>query len=71
MRFNDKISHVRAKAIKICVKIVTCETLKLEPFDFYQSLLEDCAQTMRDQAALVRKNALKLFQALVGKFAKT
>jgi hypothetical protein len=35
MRFCDKISHVRAKAIKICVKVVTAETLKLEPFEFY------------------------------------
>jgi hypothetical protein len=35
MRFSDKISHVRAKAIKICVKIVNAETLKLEPFEFY------------------------------------
>ncbi len=61
MRFCDKISHVRAKALKICVKVVTAETLKLEPFYLFQNLLEDCAYTMRDQSAIVRKNALKLF----------
>ena len=70
LRFNDKHAHVRTKALKISLKIVVTESVKLEPFDLFQDLLEDCTQTMRDQAANVRKNALRLFQALIAKFAR-
>lgn len=70
LRFNDKISHVRTKALKICVKIVATESIKLEHFELFQSLIEDCSQTMRDQTANVRKNALRLFQVMIAKFAK-
>jgi len=48
MRFSDKIAHVRAKAIKICIKIVNQESTITEPFELWQSLLEDATYMMRD-----------------------
>jgi hypothetical protein len=49
---------------------VSSDNIVLEPFDFYASILVDAASRMRDKAANVRKNALKLFSSLVNKFAK-
>ena len=60
-RFYDKISHVRAKALKKFIKIVRSDQITLEPFDLYASILGDTASKMKDQTANVRKNALKLF----------
>ena len=60
-RFYDKISHVRAKALKKFIKIVRSDQITLEPFDLYASILTDTNAKMRDQTANVRKNALKLF----------
>lgn len=67
-RFYDKISHVRAKALKKFIKIVRSDQITLEPFDLYASILGDTASKMRDQTANVRKNALKLFSQLIHKF---
>jgi hypothetical protein len=31
--FQDKITHVKTKALKVCSKIVALETTKVEPFE--------------------------------------
>jgi|LauGreDrversion4_2_1035121.scaffolds.fasta_scaffold221871_3 hypothetical protein len=70
-RFYDKISHVRVKAMKKFIKIVINDDITLEPFTFFLDLLADAASRMRDTAANVRKNALRLFSAIISKMTKS
>ena len=70
-RFFDKSSYVRAKALKVSSRILRNEKIALEPFPLYLQMLKDSANRHRDATASVRKNALKLFNVLVSRFAQS
>ena len=66
-RFSDKISHVRSKALKVLNRVfnTNSDNFVIESLDLQVQIFNQNVIRLRDQSALVRKNALKLFKTMV------
>lgn len=64
-RFNDKLPTVRQKALKVMNRLLTTREGAINDIEVQISIFEQNVVRLQDSAAIVRKNALRLFQTLV------
>lgn len=60
-RFSDKVATVKSKALKVMHRYLVKRPGEIHDIDLLFHILEQNVARLRDSSAIVRKNALKLF----------
>jgi len=69
-RFSDKVATVKSKALKVMHRYLVKRPGEIHDIDLLFHILEQNVARLRDSSAIVRKNALKLFNKLVLEFGE-